>query len=156
MNNERTVIIQNVGDCPIGLKDTQGRMYRLAKGAKMRISSTTLLDILDYPGSRTIFNLGYVSIGNITQEELYNMGLTEEEINKFLDKETIPTIVITPSLETEEDEEVILVEEPVKEEIKEEVKEEIEERLVVKPVTKPTTTKKSTNKKSTKKTANRK
>ena len=152
MNNERTVVIQNVGDCPIGLKDTQGRMYRLAKSAKMRISSTTLLDILDYPGSRTIFNLGYVSIGNITPEELYNMGLTEEEINKFLDKETVPTIVITPSLEAEEDEEVILVEEPTQEE----GKEEIEEKLVVKPIAKTTTTKKSTNKKSTKKTANKK
>ena len=104
MNNERTVVIQNVGDCPIGLKDTQGRMYRLAKGAKMRISNTTLLDILDYPGSKKIFDLGYVSIGNITPDELYNMGLTEEEIERFLDKESIPTIVITPSLEAEEDE----------------------------------------------------
>ena len=146
MNNERTVVIQNVGDCPIGLKDTQGRMYRLAKGAKMRISNTTLLDILDYPGSKKIFDLGYVSIGNITPDELYNMGLTEEEIERFLDKESIPTIVITPSLEAEEDEEVILVEEPVQEE----VKEETEEKLVVKPVAKTTTTKKSTNKKSTK------
>ena len=152
MNNERTVVIQNVGDCPIGLKDTQGRMYRLAKGAKMRISNTTLLDILDYPGSKKIFDLGYVSIGNITPDELYNMGLTEEEIERFLDKESIPTIVITPSLEAEEDEEVILVEEP----IQEEVKEETEEKLVVKPVAKTTTTKKSTNKKSTKKTANKK
>ena len=152
MNNERTVVIQNVGDCPIGLKDTQGRMYRLAKGAKMRISNTTLLDILDYPGSKKIFDLGYVSIGNITPDELYNMGLTEEEIERFLDKESIPTIVITPSLEAEEDEEVILVEEPVQEE----VKEETEEKLVVKPVAKTTTTKKSTNKKSTKKTANKK
>lgn len=152
MNNERTVVIQNVGDCPIGLKDTQGRMYRLAKGAKMRISNTTLLDILDYPGSKKIFDLGYVSIGNITPDELYNMGLTEEEIERFLDKESIPTIVITPSLEAEEDEEVILVEEPVQEE----VKEETEEKLVVKPIAKTTTTKKSTNKKSTKKTANKK
>lgn len=152
MNNERTVVIQNVGDCPIGLKDTQGRMYRLAKGAKMRISNTTLLDILDYPGSKKIFDLGYVSIGNITPDELYNMGLTEEEIERFLDKESIPTIVITQSLEAEEDEEVILVEEPVQEE----VKEEIEEKLVVKPIAKTTTTKKSTNKKSTKKTANKK
>lgn len=152
MNNERTVVIQNVGDCPIGLKDTQGRMYRLAKDAKMRISNTTLLDILDYPGSKKIFDLGYVSIGNITPDELYNMGLTEEEIERFLDKESIPTIVITPSLEAEEDEEVILVEEPVQEE----VKEETEEKLVVKPVVKTTTTKKSTNKKSTKKTANKK
>ena len=152
MNNERTVVLQNVGDCPIGLKDTQGRFYRLNKGAKIRISNTTLLDILDYPGSKKIFDLGYVSIGNITPEELYNMGLTEEEIEQFLDKESIPTIVITPSLEAEEDEEVILVEEPVKEEIKEEV----EEKLVVKPVVKTTSTKKPTNKKSTKKAANRK
>lgn len=148
MNNERTVIIQNTGDCPIGLKDTQGRMYRLGKQAKMRISSATLLDILDFPGSRKIFNLGYVSIGNITPEELYSMGLTEEEIDKFLDKTTIPAIVIAEKLDAEE-ETIIVVEEPKKE--------IVEDKPVVKPVVKqPTTTKKSTNKKSTKKTASKK
>lgn len=149
MNNERTVIIRNIGDCPVGLKDTQGRMYRLAKNAQMRISSSTLLDILDYPGSRVIFNLGYIQVGNITPDELYNMGLTEEEIEQFLDKESVPAIVITEDLEAEEDEEVIIVEEPVQEEIK-------EERLVVKKAQPTNTPKKPTNKKSTKKTASRK
>ena len=153
MNNERTVIIRNIGDCPVGLKDTQGRMYRLAKNAQMRISSSTLLDILDYPGSRVIFNLGYIQVGNITPDELYNMGLTEEEIEQFLDKESVPTIVITEDLEAEEDEEVIIVEEPVKEEIKAEPK---EERLVVKKAQPTNTPKKPTNKKSTNKTASRK
>jgi hypothetical protein len=153
MNNERTVIIRNIGDCPVGLKDTQGRMYRLAKNAQMRISSSTLLDILDYPGSRVIFNLGYIQVGNITPDELYNMGLTEEEIEQFLDKESVPTIVITEDLEAEEDEEVIIVEEPVQEEIKEEPK---EERLVVKKAQPTNAPKKPTNKKSTKKTASRK
>ena len=153
MNNERTVIIRNIGDCPVGLKDTQGRMYRLAKNAQMRISSSTLLDILDYPGSRVIFNLGYIQVGNITPDELYNMGLTEEEIEQFLDKESVPAIVITESLEAEEDEEVIIVEEPVQEEIKEEPK---EERLVVKKAQPTNAPKKPTNKKSTKKTASRK
>lgn len=147
MNNERTVVIENIGDCPVGLKDTQGRMYRLSKGAKMRISNTTLLDILDYPGSKKIFNLGYIMIGNITPEELYNMGLTEEEIEKFLDPKSIPAVVITEDLEAEEDEEVIVIEEPVKEE-------PVEQKLVVKPAN--TTPKKPTTKKSTKKTANRK
>ena len=149
MNNERTVIIRNIGDCPVGLKDTQGRMYRLAKNAQMRISSSTLLDNLDYPGSRVIFNLGYIQVGNITPDELYNMGLTEEEIEQFLDKESVPAIVITEDLEAEEDEEVIIVEEPVQEEIK-------EERLVVKKAQPTNTPKKPTNKKSTKKTASRK
>lgn len=153
MNNERTVIIRNIGDCPVGLKDTQGRMYRLAKNAQMRISSSTLLDILDYPGSRVIFNLGYIQVGNITPDELYNMGLTEEEIEQFLDKESVPAIVITEDLEAEEDEEVIIVEEPVQEEIKEEPK---EERLVVKKAQPTNTPKNPTNKKSTKKTASRK
>lgn len=149
MNNERTVIIRNTGDCPVGLKDTQGRMYRLAKNAQMRISSSTLLDILDYPGSRVIFNLGYIQVGNITPDELYNMGLTEEEIEQFLDQKSVPAIVITEDLEAEEDEEVIIVEEPVQEEIK-------EERLVVKKAQPTNVPKKPTNKKSTKKTASRK
>jgi hypothetical protein len=124
-------------------------MYRLAKNAQMRISSSTLLDILDYPGSRVIFNLGYIQVGNITPDELYNMGLTEEEIEQFLDQESVPTIVITEDLEAEEDEEVIIVEEPVQEEIK-------EERLVVKKAQPTNAPKKPTNKKSTKKTASRK
>ena len=47
------LLSENIGDCPVGLKDTQGRMYRLKqKTLKMRISSSTLLDILDYPGSK--------------------------------------------------------------------------------------------------------
>jgi hypothetical protein len=145
MNNERTVVLQNIGDCPVGLRDTQGRFYRLNKGAKIRISNTTLLDILDYPGSKKIFDLGYISIGNITPDELYNMGLTEEEIEQFLDKETMPAIVIAKTLEEEpEEEEVIIVEEPK------------EERLVVKKAEPTNTPKKPTNKKSTKKTASRK
>ena len=145
MNNERTVVLQNIGDCPVGLRDTQGRFYRLNKGAKIRISNTTLLDILDYPGSKKIFDLGYISIGNITPDELYNMGLTEEEIEQFLDKETMPAIVIAKTLEEEpEEEEVIIVEEPK------------EERLVVKKAQPTNTPKKPTNKKSTKKTASRK
>ena len=149
MNNERTVIIRNIGDCPVGLKDTQGRMYRLAKNAQMRISEASLQDILDYPPSRVLFDEDKAKVSNITRDKLFSMGLTEEEIEQFLDKESVPAIVITEDLEAEEDEEVIIVEEPVQEEIK-------EERLVVKKAQPTNTPKKPTNKKSTKKTASRK
>ena len=148
MNNDRTIILENVAGCPIGLKDTQGRRYQLGKDAKIRISSVSLQDIIDYPASKTFFNEGKVKVRNITADALFNMGLTEDEIALFLVGEA-PAVVITPVIEEvpyEEvkEEEVII---PIIEEVKEEVIEApvVEEKLVVK---KPaTTTKKSGNKK---------
>ncbi len=153
MNTDRTVVIENVSTGIVSLSDTQGHNYLLKPTGKMRISAATLLDILDQPGSKRIFNRGYMTVGNITRGELYNMGLTEEEINKFLKEEVRPAIVITPAIE-EEPVAVIEVEEPVVETV-EEVKEEavIEEKPVVieKPVVKKPAAKKTTNKKSTSK-----
>lgn len=130
--NDRTVVIENVGDCNIGLSDTQGRKYNLQKGAKMRISAVSLQDILDHPGSRIIFKEGMVQVSNISREELYNMGLTEAEIDKYLKEELKPTIIIKEKLEQEE--EIII---PVT---------KTEEKVVAKP---KTTTKKPTAKKNT-------
>lgn len=130
--NDRTVVIENVGDCNIGLSDTQGRKYNLQKGAKMRISAVSLQDILDHPGSRIIFKEGMVQVSNISREELYNMGLTEAEIDKYLKEELKPTIIIKEKLEQEE--EIII---PVT---------KTEEKVVAKP---KTTTKKPAAKKNT-------
>lgn len=148
MNNDRTIILENVAGCPIGLKDTQGRRYQLGKDAKIRISSVSLQDIIDYPASKTFFNEGKVKVRNITADALFNMGLTEDEIALFLVGEA-PAVVITPVIEEvpyEEvkEEEVII---PIVEEVKEEVIEApvVEEKLVVKKSA--TTTKKSGTKK---------
>ena len=84
MDNERTVILENISDQSIGLSDTLNRIYRLAPGARMRISKVSLQDILDYPGSRVIFKEGMAQVDNITIEELYKMGLPEEEISIVL------------------------------------------------------------------------
>ena len=155
MNTERTVVIENVGNGIVSLCDTQGRRYLLKPTGKMRISATSLQDILDRPGNKVMFNRGDVVIGNIAREELYAMGLNEEEINKYLVEEVKPVVVITPAIE-EEPEAVIEIEEPVEEvaeEVKEEIKEEavIEEKPVVveKPVAKKPANK--SNKKNTKK-----
>jgi hypothetical protein len=155
MNTERTVVIENVGSGIVSLCDTQGRRYLLKPTGKMRISATSLQDILDRPGNKVMFNRGDVVIGNIAREELYAMGLNEEEINKYLVEEAKPVVVITPAIE-EEPEAVIEIEEPVEEvaeEVKEEIKEEavIEEKPVVveKPVAKKPANK--SNKKNTKK-----
>jgi hypothetical protein len=136
--NDRTVVIENVGDCSIGLSDTQRRKYNLQKGAKMRISAVSLQDILDHPGSRTIFREGMVKVSNISRDELYSMGLSEEEIDKYLLEEKRPTIIVKEELESEE--EIVL---PVE---KTEVVEEV--KVVAKP---KTTTKKPAAKKSTSK-----
>ena len=45
----------------------------------MRISAVSLQDILDHPGSRTIFREGMVKVSNISRDELYSIGLSEED-----------------------------------------------------------------------------
>lgn len=126
MNNERTIVLENVSSQAVGLKDTQTRTYRLAPGAKIRISRISLQDILDYPASKIIFAEGLVKISNIDAESLYNMGLTEDEINSFT-QELIAAVVVSKDLDEET------------EEIKE----------IVKPKKTASTTKKTTTKKST-------
>ena len=126
MNNERTIVLENVSSQAVGLKDTQTRTYRLAPGAKIRISKVSLQDILDYPASKIIFAEGLVKISNIDAESLYNMGLTEDEINSFT-QELIAAVVVSKDLDEET------------EEIKE----------IVKPKKTSSTTKKTTTKKST-------
>ena len=129
MNNERTIVLENVSSQAVGLKDTQTRTYRLAPGAKIRISKVSLQDILDYPASKIIFAEGLVKISNIDAESLYNMGLTEDEINSFT-KELIAAVVISKDLDEET----------------EEVKEIVKPKKIA-STTKKTTTKKSTTKK---------
>lgn len=118
MNNERTVILENKGESPIGLKDTQGRTYNLAIGAKMRISEASLQDILDYPASRVLFDEDKAKVSNITRDKLFSMGLTEDEIDLYLLEEAKPVVVIKEEIEDEAEE---IIEIPVPE-VKEEVK----------------------------------
>ena len=142
MNTERTVVIENVGSGIVSLCDTQGRRYLLKPTGKMRISATSLQDILDRPGNKVMFDRGDVVVGNISREELYAMGLNEDEINKYLAEEAKPVVVITEAIE-EEPVVVIEIEEPVVEAV-EEVEETVEEAVieekpvvVEKPVVKP-------------------
>lgn len=153
MNNDRTIILENVAGCPVGLKDTQGRRYQLGKDAKIRISSVSLQDILDYPASKTFFNEGKVKVRNITADALFNMGLTEEEIALFVIGEA-PAVVITPVIEevpyeeVKEEEVIIPIEEEVKEEIKVEAPVKEEALVTKKPAVKKSTNKKPATKKS--------
>jgi len=151
MNNDRIILLENMSDSIIGLKDTQGRNYVLVKGGKQRISQVSLQDILDYPASKVFFTKGLVAIKNIDADALYLMGLTEEEI-KVAAPEAISVVkeeVVAPVEEVE----TPAIEE-IKEEIKQEVIEEIKEEIKEEPkvVKKATTTKKPA-KKSTKKSS---
>lgn len=142
MNTERTIILENVADQPIGLKDTLQRTYRLGVGAKIRISEVSLQDILDYPASKVIFAEGLVKVKNISAKTLYNMGLTEEEIAKFAElseEEKVIVISEKPYDEVVEEEEIIPVEKPV-----------AKPATATKTTAKKPTTKKSTTKKSSK------
>lgn len=129
MNNERTIVLENVSSSTIGLKDTQGRMYRIGRMGKIRISAVILQDIFDHPGSKIIFKEGMAKVSNVTRNELLAMGLTEGEVNLFIKDE-----LIEEPKEEEKVEEV--VEEPVEEEVIEEepVAEIIEEPVVEEPV----------------------
>ena len=130
MNNERTIVLENISSQAVGLKDTQTRTYRLAPGAKIRISRISLQDILDYPASKIIFAEGLVKISNIDAESLYNMGLTEDEINSFT-QDLIAAVVISKDLDEEN------------EEVKEVVKPKKSTNAVKKATTKKSTTKKT-------------
>lgn len=119
MNNERTIVLENVSNSTIGLADTQGRLYRIGRMGKIRISAVILQDIFDHPGSKIIFKEGMAKVSNVTRNELLGMGLTEAEAKFFIKDELI-----------EEPKEEI-TEEPIEEPVKEEV---IEEESVVEPV----------------------
>ena len=111
MDTERTIIMENVANFPISLVDTQKRMYSLDGESRIRISKSSLQDILDYRPSKIIFDEGNIKVSNISKEDLYNMGLTEDEINLYLKEEKQPTIVVKENLEDKE-EKVIEVEKP--------------------------------------------
>ena len=142
MNTERTIILENVCDQPVGLKDTLQRTYRLGVGAKIRISEVSLQDILDYPASKVIFAEGLVKVKNVSAKTLYNMGLTEKEIAKFAElseEEKVIVISEKPYDEVVEEEEIIPVEKPV-----------AKPATATKTTAKKSTAKKSTTKKSSK------
>ena len=145
MNNERTVVLENVSGQPVGLKDTQNRTYRFGVGGRIRISEMSLQDILDYPASKLIFNEGMIRIDNISANRLYEMGLTEAEIKKFLGDNYSAVVIAEEITEEPEEEEIIEIEEP-KVEGK---KEKVEAPTVKAPAKKPATKKKTTTEKKT-------
>lgn len=145
MNNERTVVLENVSGQPVGLKDTQNRTYRFGVGGRIRISEISLQDILDYPASKIIFNEGMIRIDNISANRLYEMGLTEAEIKKYLGDNYSAVVIAEEITEEPEEEEIIEIEEPKVEE----KKEKVEAPTVKAPAKKPATKKKTTTEKKT-------
>lgn len=145
MNNERTVVLENVSGQPVGLKDTQNRTYRFGVGGRIRISEMSLQDILDYPASKIIFNEGMIRIDNISANRLYEMGLTEAEIKKYLGDNYSAVVIAEEITEEPEEEEIIEIEEP-KVEGK---KEKVEAPTVKAPAKKPAAKKKTTTGKKT-------
>ena len=156
MNNDRIITLENRSDYVLGLKDTQGRTYILHRGGKQRISAVSLQDILDYPASKNIFLDGDAIVDNVSAEELFRMGLTEQEIRRIAPNATIEELEeeiideeIPAEEEAEESEETEAEEEKVEEKV---VEEEIKEEKVVKatPAKKPAA-KKAPSKKTTRK-----
>ena len=44
----------NVGDCGVGLRDTQGRFYNIPMNSQLRISLDSIKNILDNPVKKKI------------------------------------------------------------------------------------------------------
>ena len=148
MDNERTVVLENISGQPVGLKDTQNRTYRFGVGGRIRISEISLQDILDYPASKIIFNEGMIKVSNISANTLYKMGLTEKEIKLYLGDEYNAVVIAEEITDEPEEEEIIKIEEPTIEE-KEEVEAPAVEAPIAKPAVKKTTTRKTTTKRKT-------
>ena len=148
MDNERTVVLENVSGQPVGLKDTQNSTYRFGVGGRIRISEVSLQDMLDYPASKIIFNEGMIKVSNISANTLYKMGLTEKEIKLYLGDEYNAVVIAEEITEEPKEEEIIKIEEPVIEE-KEEVEAPAVEAPAEKPAVKKTTTRKTTAKRKT-------
>lgn len=155
MNNDRIITLENRSDYVLGLKDTQGRTYILHRGGKQRISAISLQDILDYPASKNIFLEGDAIVDNVSADELFRMGLTEQEIKRIAPNATIEEIEeeiideeIPAEEEAEESEETEAEEEKVEEKV---VEEEIKEEVVKTAPAKKPAAKKSTGKKTTRK-----
>lgn len=148
MDNERTVVLENVSGQPVGLKDTQNRTYRFGVGGRIRISEMSLQDILDYPASKIIFNEGMIKVSNISANTLYKMGLTEKEIKLYLGDEYNAVVIAKEITKEPKEEEIIKIEEPVIEE-KEEVEAPAVEAPAEKPAVRKTTTRKTTAKRKT-------
>lgn len=149
MNNERTIVLENVSNSTIGLSDTQGRMYRIGRMGKIRISPVILQDILDHQGSKIIFKEGMAKVSNVARKELLAMGLTEAEATLFIKDELKEEEVVEEPKEEEiaEPEPIIeepVIEEPVTEEpsIEEPIVEEKPKKAVAKKSTKKSTSKK--------------
>lgn len=153
--NERTIVIENVASQLVGLVDIQGRAYNLQPGQRVRVSKLTVQDILDVPGNRKIFSRGLAKIKNASEQELYSMGLTEDEIKVFAEMESekeTPIIVITDSMVSEPTiaETVIIAEPKIEVVDKAPIKEEAV--IAVKTEKPKTTEKKSSTKTSSKST----
>lgn len=148
MNNERTIVLENVSNSTIGLSDTQGRMYRIGRGGKVRISPVILQDILDHQGSKIIFKEGMAKVSNITRKELLAMGLTEAEVNLFIKDELKEEEVIEEPKKEEIAEPEPIIEESV---VEESAAEDIIEEPIVEEKPKKAVAKKSTKKSTSKK-----
>ena len=149
MNNERTIVLENVSTSTIGLSDTQGRMYRVGRGGKVRISPVILQDILDHQGSKVIFKEGMAKVSNITRKELLAMGLTEAEVNLFIKDELKEEEVIEEPIEEKPAEEPVVEESAIEETPV--IEESVEEKPTVEEKPKKTVAKKTTKKSTSKK-----
>ncbi len=60
----------NVGDCGVGLRDTQGRFYNIPMNSQLRISLDSFKNILDYPVSKKMICQGLIKVEGINRRNV--------------------------------------------------------------------------------------
>lgn len=80
----------NTGDCGVGLRDTEGRVYNVALNGQLRIGLENFKSILDNPVSKRMICKGMVKVAGVTEEMLYGSILTEEEKDYILGDRIAP------------------------------------------------------------------
>lgn len=142
--NTREIILINVANGGVGLKDTTGRTYSIPAGGRLRISEDSFKNILDYPASRIIlFVKKYIKVQGATLDTFLDAGLTDEQIKIVLGdvKEDIAPVVEEAIVVIEKTETVEVTKPEVVENESEEIKEETvteetkEEAIEVKAIT---------------------
>lgn len=80
----------NAGDCGVGLRDSNGRVYSIPLNGQLRIGLENFKSILDNPTSKRMICKGLIKVTGLTDEMLYGSILTEEERDYLLGDRIAP------------------------------------------------------------------
>lgn len=102
--NRKEVVLINTGKCGISLCDVNDRFFTISLGSRLRVSESSLRDIIDYAPSRELLLGGYVKMEGATREMFEDCGLTDNEITILVGEKEVKE----PENIEEENEEIVV------------------------------------------------